>query len=211
MADLILRGTVKTAAISYIAPLWAGTDGGLISNPRYQELAARGLVFGASRAAVTLPVNAATLVSVFGLYNPAGSGKMVEVIDVDAHYVVATTVVNALGVYYSQGTNASGATFTTQSQSSVISARVGEGITSVCSFYSAVTHVGTPVLAPGGIVGGWGAVTDGGSTLCYKDYSNKGLLIPPTTLIAVAMTTAAATATSVSITLRWAEIPYQLV
>lgn len=207
MADLILRGTVKTAASSYIAPLWAGTDGGLISNPRYQELAARGLVFGASRAAVTLPVNAATLVSVFGLYNPAGSGKMVEVIDVDAHYVVATTVVNALGVYYSQGTNASGATFTTQSQSSVISARVGEGITSVCSFYSAVTHVGTPVLAPGGIVGGWGAVTDGGSTMVRKEF-NGSLLFPPGSLISLAMTTAAATASGVTLGMRWAEVPY---
>lgn len=205
MADLILRGNAYNAAGAYTVPVRVGGDGGLMTNPRYQELASRGLVFSATRAAVTLPVNAATLVSLFGLYNPAGSNKMVEIIDVDAHYVVATTVVNALGIYYSQGSNASGATFTTQLQSAVVSSRVGEGITSVCQFYSSVTHVGTPVLAS--IIGGWGAVTDGGATPIRREL-NGSLQFPPGSLISLAMTTAAATASSMTMQMRWAEVPY---
>jgi hypothetical protein len=204
MTDLYLRGKVAQQAGESYVPTRVGTDGSLVMAPRYQELASRGQVFNFSRAAVTLPVNAATLVSLFGLYNPPSSGKMLEIIDVEAHAVVATTVVNALGVYFSQGSNASGATFTTRTNT-IISARVGEGLQSVCEAYSAVTHVGTPVLAA--IVGGWGAVTDGGSTPVRKEF-NGSLQFPPGSLIALAMTTAAATGSGITLGLRWAEVPY---
>lgn len=205
MTDLILRGAaVQQAGIS-TQTVRVGTDGMLPMNSRYAELAARGFVFSASRAAVTVPVNAATLVSVFGLYNPSGSGKMLEMIDADAHAVVATTVVNALGLYYSNGSNASGATFTTLAQAQIENGRVGEGIASVCRFYSAVTHVGTPALLS--LIGGWGAVTDGGSTPIRKEW-NGSTQVPPGTLIALAMTTAASTASGITAVLRWAEVPY---
>lgn len=179
-------------------------DGELVMTERYQELAARGQVFHLSRAAVTLPVNAATLASVFGLYNPPGSGTMLELIEAEAHAVLATTVVNALGLYYSNGTNASGATFTTQI-STIENARLGEGVPTVCRAYSAVTHVGTPVLAD--IIGGWGAVTDGGATPIRKQWNGR-IQVPPNTLLALAMTTAAWTGSGFTGLLRWAEVPY---
>jgi hypothetical protein len=205
--DFTLRGTVQGTTVTGTVPVRVTNDGSLSAAPRVQELAMRGRVYSASVVAQTLPVNAATLASKCGLYNPPSSGYMLELLDISAHYVVATTVVNGIAIYYSNGTNATGATFTTAGV--IENGRLGEGPTPAARFYSAVTHVGTPLLVD--IFGGWGAVTDGGSTLCFKDYSNKGLLIPPTTLIAVAMTTAAATGSGVSITLRWAEIPYQLV
>lgn len=200
--ELVMRGW-NAAAVPGYKTFRASDDGSQVVLDRYQELALRGRVYSITRAAVTLPVNAATLVSLAGIYNPPSSGVFLELIDVAAHYVVATTVVNALGVYYSQGTNATGATFTTQIP--IENARVGEGSASSCRAYSSVTHVGTPVLKD--IVGGWGAVTDGGSTLVYRKFGGS-ILFPPGTLVALAMTTAAATTSGVTLSAQWAEIPY---
>jgi len=206
--DTWLKGLVYNA-VSFLVP---GTSAAaqfdvhgalLVSELRgkYAALARKGAVFGATAAAVTLPVNAGTLASKFGLYNPAGSNTILEVIDIDAHAVVATTVVDAMGVYYSNGTNASGATFTTLGtwQNMYVGGPTGVG-----QFYSAVTHVGTPALLD--LVGGWGAVTDGGSTQVRKTYDGS-LLIPPGTLIALAMTTAASTGSGITLGMRWAEVP----
>jgi hypothetical protein len=204
MTALVLRGTNQSLARPGELAVRVADDGSIAIKDRYAELAARGQVFHLSRAAVTVPVNAATLVSVFGVYNPSGSGKMLELIEAEAHAVVATTVVNALGLYYSNGTNASGATFTTQINT-IENGRMGEGVASVCRAYSAVTHVGTPVLAD--LIGGWGAVTDGGSSPIRKQWDGK-LHVPPGTLLALAMTTAASTAAGITALLRWAEVPY---
>ena len=185
--------------------LKASDDASAVIGDRYGELAQRGQMYFGTVAAVTLPVNAATLASKFGLYNPANSGIMIELVDIDAHYVVATTVVNALGIYMSNGANATGATFTTQVTAG--NARAGEGPASVGQFYSAVTHVGTPVLQD--IIGGWGAVTDGGATPVYKQWTTgRRILLPPATLIAIAMTTAAGTGSGFTGSISWVETPY---
>lgn len=206
MSDsVILKAYMQGQTAPGLRNVRVSDDGSLLAHPRYAELAARGLVFSASAAAVTLPVNAGTLASKFGLFNPVGSGKMLELIECEAHYVVATTVVNALGLYYSNGTNATGATFTTLLQSSVQNQRVGEGPASAAQFYSAVTHVGTPALLD--LIGGWGAVTDGGATPIRKQWDGK-IQVPPGTLLALAMTTAASTASGFTGVLRWAEVPY---
>src|SRR5258707_247543 len=97
----ILTAYTRSRANPGLQNVRISDDGSLTVNQRYAELAARGQVYAASAAAITLPVNAATLASKFGLYNPAGSGVMLELIECEAHYVVATTVVNALGLYYS--------------------------------------------------------------------------------------------------------------
>lgn len=179
------------------------TDGSQVSQDRYAELAERGLVFHFSRAAVTVPVNASNLVSVFAVVNPASSGKMLELIEAEAHAVVATTVVSALGLYAGP---VSGATLTTPVSGGILSSRLGEGVPSVCTAYSALTHSGTPVLAD--ILGGWGAVTDGGSTPIYKGFKGR-IQVPPGNVVHLAMTTAASTGSGISALLRWAELPYQ--
>lgn len=191
------------AAGTEVAAIFTPVGELVVSNQRgtYAELVRQNKVFSASAAAVTLPVNAATLASKFGVYNPPGSNVNLEVINISAHAVVATTVVDALGIYYSNGTNATGATFTTQGTPE--SGLVGSG-SGIARFYSAVTHVGTPTLLR--LVGGWGAVTDGGSTEVSRDF-NGSLIIPPGTLIALAMTTAASTGSGVTLEMSWAEIP----
>ena len=201
MSDLILRGQSQQQAAPGTKTVRVGDDGSLVLTERYTELAARGKVFHFSVAAVTLPVNASNLVSLFGVYNPPSSGVMMELIEAEAHYVVATTVVNALGLYALD--NQSGATFTTLG--TIRSSRLSEGVASAVRAYSSVTYSGTPLLAD--IIGGWGAVTDSGSSPVRKEWDGK-IMVPPGVLISMAMTTAAATASGFTGLLRWAETPY---
>lgn len=168
---------------------------------RYNERTYRGNVYSATNAAFTMPVNAATLATKFALYNPPGSGKLLEIIDVEAHAVVATTVVNAMGVYFSTVALSALATFTTAG--TITNGRLGDG-TGVATFWSVAVHSGTPVLAR--LVGGWGAVTDGGATPIRKEF-NGSLIVPQGILISLAMTTAASTGSGITAAITWAEIP----
>lgn len=162
----------------------------------------RGAVFNYSQAAFTMPVNAATLSSKFGLYNPLGSGKNIELIAFDMAYVLATTVVNGVGLYYSTGTNATGATFTTLVTPS--SGLLNGGGVSVASGVTTVVHVGTPVLAC--VMAYTGAVTSAAANPIHYDFDGR-ILMAPGSLIAVAMTTAASTASGCTASLTWAEWP----
>lgn len=201
MVDYTLNGLKQSLASPGYLPARVADDGSLLAHPRYAELCMRGKVFHFSIAAQTLPMNANNLVSLMGVYNPPSSGVMMEMIEAEAHYVVATTVVNGLGLYWLDAQT--GATFTTQG--AIKSSRLGEGVASACRAYSAVTYSGTPLLAD--LIGGWGAVTDGGATPIRKEWNGK-VMVPPGGLISLAMTTAAATASSVTALLRWAEVPY---
>lgn len=185
-------------------PVKVDDFGVLVSVDRYSELALRGKVFSVTVAAVTIPVNAATLVSVCSLYNPPGSGVFLDIISVDAHAVVATTVVDELGVYFSTPDKAILGTFTTRS-TAIQNARLGEGAPPIGQFYTAYTHSGTPVLA--GLVGGWGAVTDSGSGECSREFKGR-LLLPPGCVASLAMTTAASTASGITAEIRYAEVPF---
>src|ERR1700676_3495772 len=60
----------------------------------YANSSLRQAGFSATAAAVTVPVNAATLASVFALYNPPGSGVWCELVGLNISAVLATTVVN---------------------------------------------------------------------------------------------------------------------
>src|ERR1041384_1611691 len=78
---------------------------------KYSILNYRGNVFTFNVTAQTIPVIAATLASKFSLWNPPGSGKNAELICFDMGVVLATTVVNTVGIYYSSGTLALADTF----------------------------------------------------------------------------------------------------
>lgn len=169
---------------------------------KFYNQAIRGNVFNFSAAAVTLPVNAATLASKFGLYNPPASGVNLELLCFDACSVVATTVVDGIAVYYSNSSNATGATFTTAGTAQ--NAVVGLGNASKATPYSAVTHVGTPVLHT--LMGTWGAVSTTAENVFHYEFEGR-CIVPPGCLIAVAMTTAASTASGITLELHWAEVP----
>ena len=205
--DFINRGLVTKAGGQFYLPLKLDDDGRDVATDKYAELALRGKVFSASVAAVTLPVNANNLVSLFAIYNPPSSGVFLDIIEVEAHLVLATSVVNALGIYFQGPTLAGAATFTTRSNA-IQNARLSEGPAPSGQFYTALTHSGTPLLKD--LVGGWGAVTDGGSTPIRKSFGGK-ILVPPGAVVSLAMTTAAATGSSFTGVVTWAEIPYSAI
>jgi len=169
---------------------------------KYYTASYRGGVFTFGVSAVTLPVNAATLASVFSLYNPPGSGRNLELIDIDWNTAVATTVVNGYGIYYQAPATASKATFTTPVTPT--SLLLGGNASSVATGYSALTASGTPSLAV--IFGGNGAVTSTYEGVNHYSFDGK-VIVTPGTLIHVAATVAATTASGWSGQLSWAEWP----
>lgn len=200
--DWVTRGKLQNAIGSFERQFRAADDGSQVFIDREEELAVRGKIFTGTNAAFTMPVNAGTLATKCALYNPPGSGVFMKLMDAEFHAVVATTVVDEIGLYFSNGANATGATFTTAGV--INNGRVGEGPAPAGQFWTVAVHVGTPVLLD--IMGGWGAVTDGGATPIRKAW--KSLLIPPSTLLSFAMTTAASTGSGITGQVRWGEIPY---
>jgi hypothetical protein len=168
---------------------------------RFAERAYRGNVHIFSVAAVTIPVNAATLVSVYGIYNPPGSGKVLELIDTDIVNVLATTVVGGYGWYSSTVAASALATFTTAGLAR--NARMQDPSSTVARVYTAVTHSGTPNLEA--IIGGDGAATNTAG-LIYKLWNGK-LIIPQGVLASIAQTTNAGTASGKTIMTAWADLP----
>lgn len=168
---------------------------------RFAERTYRGNVSTFSVAAVTVPVNAASLVSVFGIYNPPGSGKLLEMIDTDIVNVLATTVVGGYAWYTSTVALSALATFTTPGTAR--NGRAQDPTGTVARVYTAVTHSGTPNLEA--IIGGDGAATNVGG-LIYKLWNGK-LFIPPGVLASIAQTTNAGTGSGKTIMTAWADVP----
>lgn len=168
----------------------------------------RGNLFKANRTAVTVPVIASGLVSVFSLYNPPNSGKVLELIDFDYGQLSATTVINVLGLYW-QGAPVSGqATFTTPG---VFGTNVFGGNPSRSGasgiFYSAVTHLtgSTPVRIE--ILMSQNTTTALTSGPGHYEFKGKTVLFPGD-LVSVAASTGAFTSSVTDLGLSWAEWPY---
>lgn len=163
---------------------------------------ARGVLFTANVAAVTIPVVAATLVSVFSLYNPVGSGKLLELVDIDISTVLATTVVNTVGLYTSSPVLTAKGTFTTAG--TALAGLCGSTQQGVGIPYTAYTHSGTPTLYR--IVGGWGATTESSVNQMHYDFDGKVCIVPGA-IVSVATSTAAETASGSDIGMTWIETP----
>lgn len=201
-------GQASNTAGSYPAIL-GGKQGDQIASElhgKYYTSTYNGNTFWANRTAVTVPAIAATLVSVFTLYNPPSSGVNAEIIDTEVGMVLATTVVDAVGWYYSTAALTALGTFTTPGVagtnygSNIIGSTPGNKVL----FYSAYTHSGTPVRAD--IIGSFGATTNANSSLPAKVYDGR-LILPPGIAMSVAMSTAAGTTSGLDLSVRWAEFP----
>lgn len=180
-------------------------EGGFVAenlSGRWAERTYRGNVSFFSVDAVTLPVVANNLVSVCGIYNPPGSGKMLEIIDTAVIEVLATTVVDAFGWYSSTVVLSAAATFTTAGTAR--SRRMQDATSSVARVYTAVTHSGTPSLEA--LFGGHGATTNAGNSPGPFNF-NGTLFIPPGVLASVAMSKAASTGSGVAVAVTWADVP----
>lgn len=162
----------------------------------------RGKLFEANVVNVTIPVNAATLVSVFTLYNPVGSGINMEMVDTSVNQWMATTVVDQVGWYFSSAVLSSKGSFATAG--TVNSGIVGASPANKGQFWTAFTHSGTPVLCD--VIGGYGAVTNTTAGGVTKFYDGR-LILPPGIAMSVAMATAAGTTTGLNLEARWTEWP----
>lgn len=164
-------------------------------------------LFSFNVTAVTVPVIASGLVSVFSLWNPPNSGVVGELVDTEVGQVLATTVVDTMGWYFSNGSKALAGTFTTPSVANTnhFAGRVGDVPNNQILPYTAYTHSGTPVRFD--MVTMFGAVTDASMSAPSKFYDGR-VLIPPGTVISIAMTTAAGTTSGLDLSARWAEWPF---
>jgi hypothetical protein len=168
----------------------------------YFEANFRGKVYSANVTAVTIPAIANNLVSVFTLYNPVGSGIIMEMLRTTLGQVLATTVVDAVGWYSSTPSATALGTFTTLGTAR--SGRVQNAVSGSGKFYSAFTHSGTPSRED--IIGSFGATTDAGLALADKMYRGE-LLLDEGVAMSVAMSTAAGTTSGLDVQATWAEWP----
>ncbi len=168
---------------------------------RWAERTYRGNVHFFAVAAVTVPVNAGTLVSVCGIYNPPGSGKVLEIIDTDVGIALATTVVQEF-VWVSSTVSASAlATFTTPGTAR--NRRMQDPSSTVARVYTAVTHSGTPNVEAK--IGSFAKVT-ADQTIPTKLW-NGSLIIPQGVLASIATLTAASTSSGINLGFTWADLP----
>lgn len=185
--------------------LGAGVHGQLETadvHGKWFEANYRNKVFSFNVTAVTVPVVASGLVSVFTLYNPPGSGVVAELISAQVGQVLATTVVDDVGWYSSSAALTALGTFTTIAQ-----ARAGQmqaPAANAVKPYSAYTHSGTPIRED--IIGTFGATTNPTAQVLQKKYEGE-LLIPAGIAASVAMSTAAGTASGLGVGATWAEWP----
>lgn len=154
--------------------------------------------------AVTITKIAATLVSVFTVYNPPSSTVNAELVDFDIGLVLATTAVDTVGLYWQGPTLASLATLTTIGVlgTNWFAGSVGGGAGQVTP-YSAFTHSGTPARVA--IVGQFGAVTATNDSPIHTDFDGK-IILPPGNVVSCAMSTTVGTTSGMDLGVRWLEV-----
>ncbi len=173
-----------------------------IHGPWYNA-AIRNALFTFNVTAKTINVISAAYVSVFALYNPASSGKVAEVVDMDFGLLSATTLADVFGVYWQGAPVSAAATFTTPSVfgTNHFGGIPGKGGNAVLP-YTALTHSGTPAR-----VSILNSFNSSGFLLglpVHYDFNGK-LLLYPGDMISVATSTTIWTASAVDLAIRWAE------
>lgn len=151
MISKILTGP-QNLGDSVVTAARGGQEGDLIVSQlrgKYAEMALRGNVFCASTlaAGIVVPFIAATLVSKFTLVNPAGSNKLVELIDINVLQVPGSALITGLGVAFQGPLAATGGYpgTLTVSTGAHASTRVGDGRAPPCVHYSAATHTNAAI------------------------------------------------------------------
>jgi hypothetical protein len=176
-----------------------------IHSPQYAA-ALRQNLFTFNVTAVTTPHIAATLVSVFSLYNPPSSGKVLELVDMDVGLLSATTVIDVLGLYWQGAPASGGATFSTPAVfgTNVFGGAPGKGQPSGIA-YTSLTHAGTPVRIE--MINSWNSTSTVVGLPTHYEFKGKRVLYPGD-LISAALSTTAWTGTSMDLGISWAEWPY---
>jgi hypothetical protein len=173
----------------------------------------RGATFVTSTliAGITVPIAAATLAGKFTIWNPAGSGRICELISLNIAQSSATTVVNGIGLMIQR--NLTGTSGIPTSLTAQYALPLGIGGSPVCGAYSAATctnvaipgvSAATPVPIPFYQMFGFGAVTNP-SAESLEHFFDGRLLLGPDSLVSLCTTVATETTLVVSAT--WAEWP----
>lgn len=176
-------------------------EGEQLVDSGYRERTYQGKVSFFNVAAVTVPVNANNLVSVCGIYNPPGSGKVLEIIDTDVGIALATTVVQEYVWVSSTVAQSAAATFTTAGTAR--NRRMQDAASTVARVYTAVTHSGTPSVEAK--IGSFAKVTADQTIPAKRWYGT--LMIPPGVLASICTLTAASTGSGVNLAFTWADLP----
>ena len=162
-----------------------------------------GAVFSAQATAKTVPVVAANMASVFSVYNPIGNSKVLELISAEVGVVLATTVVDVVGLHYEKFTSAP-----TYTAGTPISNLLGSGNLPTAVYCTALTHVamGTGATARCAQVTGFPAVTS--TAVSPAPYFFNGrVLVPAGVAVSFAVSTTVWTTTGMDLSLTWAEWP----
>jgi hypothetical protein len=169
----------------------------------YYNAAKAGLVFQAQATARTVPVVAANMASVFSVYNPIGSGKVLELISADIGVVLATTVVDVVGLHYEKFTTAP--TYTAGTETSTL---LGSGLRSTAVYATALTHVamGTGAAARATLLTTFGAVTSTADNPITYYFDGK-ILVPAGVAVSFAVSTTVWTTSGMDLGLCWVEWP----
>lgn len=191
------------SALSFNSPFLVTANGGygdtVVSylQPPYMAVTYRNGMYCATRAAATIPVVAAAMVSQFFLYNPIGSGIVMSLMDINITQILSTTVVDTFALYTGTTAEIAAGTFTTPG---TVYNRKINGVAGVGAYYSAYTHSGTPSLRA--IIGGHGATTN--SAGIYRNF-NGSVMLSPGQGVSIAASTAASTTNGVAIDAAWTE------
>jgi hypothetical protein len=188
----------------------SGVHGGQLASEihgKYFEVAKRASAFWAGTviAGVALPVNAATVASKFTLYNPAGSGVDVELIEFTLGLTSATEVVNGIvmGVQTRVASGGGGAPGTLTA-GVINNARCDGGNASKVNFYVAATLTNPAVLPVYPLGMNFDATSGAMSGINNYVFDGK-IIIPPDCLVTFLTNVAAETAATCG--LSWAEWP----
>ena len=174
---------------------------------KYFTGALRKNLFSFNVTAQAIPVVAATLASVYTLWNPPSSGVIGELVDTEFGQVVAATVVDTIGWYFSSGPQALAGTFSVASVANTnhFAARIGDTPTNQIAPYTHYTHSGTPVRVD--IAANCGAATNTTTSVISKLYDGR-ILIPPGVAMSIAMSTTVGSTAGMDISSRWLEWPF---
>ena len=163
-----------------------------------------GYVWHGNVNAVTVPINAANLVSVFSLINPTGSNRTAELVHLDIATVLATTVVDGVSIVQ-QSIRGGSLLPTTFTPGTAQGGLVGGSGSSAMVFCTAATHIGTPVALASGL-STYGAVTQNNLATAHYDFDGT-VILAPGSIVSVVMSTAASTASGLGLHLSWSEGP----
>ena len=180
-------------------------------NGQYAHASLSGNVFFGSTlaAGIVVPFNAATLVSKFTLHNPAGSGKNVELIDINVLQVPGSALITGLGLGFQGPLANTGGVPTSLTTSAGLTgpAVIGSGTTPKAILYTAatLTNVAIANLAP--IMWLFNNVATTVITQQFLNYQFNGKVILPPDTLCTLCNSITGTQSASPVTISWAEWP----